>query len=63
MRVKDIDGREVRIHNPRSGKEAEVIFMPEKVLHRLKAYIPKVESRLRGSGTCGLDIQMMYAIS
>ena len=39
IRVKDIDGRKVIVHNPRSGKEKEVIFMPEQVADRLRAYI------------------------
>jgi len=39
IRVKDIDGRKITVHNPKSGKEAEAIFMPEPVADRLKAYI------------------------
>jgi len=39
IRVKDIDGRKIIIHNPKSGKETEAIFMPEQVADRLKAYI------------------------
>jgi integrase/recombinase XerD len=39
IRVKDIEGRKIVIHNPKSGKEAEVIFMPEPVANRLKTYI------------------------
>ena len=37
--VKDIDERKITVHNPKSGREAEVIFMPEQVANRLKAYI------------------------
>jgi len=39
IRVRDIDGRKITVHNPKSGKEAEVIFMPEQVANRLRAYI------------------------
>jgi integrase/recombinase XerD len=39
IRVTDIDGRKITVHNPKSGKEAEAIFMPEPVANRLKAYI------------------------
>jgi len=39
IRVKDIDGRKITVRNPKSGKEAEVIFMPEQVANRLKAYV------------------------
>jgi integrase len=37
--VKDIDGRKILIHNPKSGKETEAIFMPEQVADRLRTYI------------------------
>lgn len=43
IRVKDIDGRKIIVYNPKSGKEAEVIFMPEPVSNRLKAYIQRQE--------------------
>jgi integrase/recombinase XerD len=39
IRVKDIDGRKITVHNPKSGKESEAIFMPEQVADRLKAYV------------------------
>ena len=45
MRVKDIDGRKIIIYDPKSGKEAEVIFMPEQVANRLKDYIQKESLR------------------
>ena len=41
IRVRDIDGRKITVHNPKSGKEAEVIFMPEPVANRLKTHIQK----------------------
>jgi integrase len=41
IRVKDIEGRKIIIRNPKSGKESEVIFMPEQVANRLKNYIQK----------------------
>jgi len=39
IRVKDIDGRKILVHNPKSGKEAEAIFLPEPVTNRLKTYM------------------------
>jgi len=39
IRVRDIDERKITVHNPKSGKETEVIFMPEQVANRLKTYI------------------------
>jgi integrase/recombinase XerD len=39
IRVNDIQGRKITLHNPKSGKEDELIFMPEPVANRLKAYI------------------------
>ena len=42
IRVRDINGRKITVHDPKSGKEAEAIFMPEPVANRLKAYIREV---------------------
>jgi len=39
IRVKDIDERKITVHNPKSGREAEVIFMPDQVANRLRTYI------------------------
>jgi len=39
IRVKDVDGRKIVIHDPKSGKDVEVVFMPEPVANRLKDYI------------------------
>ena len=39
IRGRDINGRKIIVHNPKSGKEKETIFMPEQVADRLKAYI------------------------
>ena len=35
----DIEDRKVIIRDPKSGKEKEVVFLPQKVADRLKAYI------------------------
>ena len=35
----DIDNRKVCIRDPKSGKESEVVIIPQKVAHRLKEYI------------------------
>jgi integrase/recombinase XerD len=39
IRVKDIHGRKILVHNPKTGKEAEAIFLPEPVANRVKAYV------------------------
>jgi integrase len=39
IQVRDIDGRKITVRNPKRGKEDELIFMPEPVANRLKAYI------------------------
>jgi len=39
LRPKDIEDRKTLIRSPKSGKEAEVVFIPQKVANRLKAYI------------------------
>jgi integrase/recombinase XerD len=39
IQVRDIDGRKITVRNPKSGKDDELIFMPEPVANRLKAYI------------------------
>jgi integrase len=36
---RDIEDRKVVIRDPKSGKEAEVVFIPQKVADRLKEYI------------------------
>jgi integrase len=35
----DVDDRKVRIREPKSGKEAEVVFIPQKIADRLQLYI------------------------
>ena len=37
----DIDDRKVCIRDPKSGKESELVFIPQKVAHRLKEYITR----------------------
>ena len=36
---KDIEERRIVIWNPKSGKEAEMVFIPQKIADRLKKYI------------------------
>jgi integrase/recombinase XerD len=35
----DIEDRKVIIRDPKSGREAEVVFLPQKVVDRLKKYV------------------------
>ena len=39
LRPKDIEDRKILVSDPKSGKEAEVVFIPQKVADRLKEYI------------------------
>ncbi len=39
LKPKDIEDRKVIIRDPKSGKEAEVAFLPQKVADRLQKYI------------------------
>lgn len=39
LRPKDIEDRKILINDPKSGKDAEVVFIPQKVADRLKEYI------------------------
>jgi integrase/recombinase XerD len=39
----DIDDRKANIREPKSGKEAEVVFLPQKVADRLRNYIREKE--------------------
>ena len=39
IRVNDIEGRKIIVRNPKSGKENEILFMPEQVANRLRTYI------------------------
>jgi integrase len=39
LRAKDIEDRKATIRDPKSGKETEVAFLPQKVADRLKRYI------------------------
>jgi integrase/recombinase XerD len=39
MRVSDLSGRKILIEDPKSGKDAEVAFMPEHIAARLAEYV------------------------
>lgn len=39
LRPMDIDDRKAIIRDPKSGKETEVVFLPQKVADRLRTYI------------------------
>ena len=39
LRPKDVEDRKAIIRNPKSGKETEVAFLPQKVADRLRKYI------------------------
>ncbi len=56
---KDIEGRKTLISDPKSGKEAEVVFIPQKVANRLKAYIRDKKSRFLTTGN--LEATLSYS--
>ena len=39
LRPMDADGRKLILENPKSGREAEAVFIPQKVAERLRQYI------------------------
>jgi len=39
IKPRDVEERKIVITEPKSGKETEVVFMPQKTAHRLKDYI------------------------
>jgi len=39
IRPRDIESRKIILHDPKSGREAGVVFIPQKVADRLKEYI------------------------
>ncbi len=41
LRGEDIEDRRISLSNPKSGKESELVFLPQKVAERVKAYIIK----------------------
>ncbi len=39
LRPQDVEDRKLILRQPKSGKETEVVFIPQKVAHRLKEYV------------------------
>ena len=39
LRAKDVNDRRLNLANPKSGRQSEVVFIPQKVADRLKQYI------------------------
>ena len=39
IRPADVDERKLILHDPKSGRDAEVVFIPQKIANRLKNYI------------------------
>ena len=39
LRARDVQDRKLIIHDPKSGTDQEIIFIPQKVADRLKDYI------------------------
>jgi integrase len=39
IRPADVEDRKIILHNPKSGRDAEVVFIPQKIADRLKDYI------------------------
>ena len=56
LRPKDVEDRKAIIRNPKSGKETEVAFLPQKVADRLRKYINET-----GIGTDDRIFPITYA--
>jgi integrase len=39
IRPMDVENRKIILHNPKSGRETEVVYIPQKIADRLKEYI------------------------
>ena len=39
LRVRDVNERKLYLINPKSGKQSEVVYIPQKIADRLKEYI------------------------
>ena len=39
LKAVDVDDRKLLLHNPKSGRQNEVVFIPKKIAERLKDYI------------------------
>ena len=48
LKAKDVEGRKAIIRQPKSGREAEAVFLPQKVADRLRQYIRKKEIKPDG---------------
>ena len=43
LRVRDVNERKLYLINPKSGKQSEVVYIPQKIADRLKEYIQEKE--------------------
>lgn len=43
IRPMDIEDRKIILQEPKSGKESEVVYMPQKIADRLKEYVQKLQ--------------------
>ena len=48
LTAQDVEDRKLTLRNPKSGKEIEIVFIPQKVANRLREYIR--ENRLQPEG-------------
>jgi len=39
IRPSDVEDRKIILHDPKSGRDAEIVFIPQKIADRLKEYI------------------------
>jgi integrase/recombinase XerD len=43
LTIEDIDGQRLRLREPKSGREAEIVYLPKKLADRLQQYVAKRE--------------------
>ena len=49
IRPLDVENRKIILHNPKSGREAEVVYIPQKIADRLKGTFCNVRLTLRNT--------------
>lgn len=47
LTIEDIDGQRLRLREPKSGRESEIVYLPKKLADRLQQYVVKRELQLR----------------
>ena len=57
LRLNDIQDRKLILREPKSGKEHEIVFIPQKVADRLRDYAIQICSRTQMTASSRLPMQ------